>query len=72
MRSARQFRARSGREQMQQHCVLFDHLVGAGEHGRRHIEVERLGGDQIDDEIEFGGLFDREVGRLRAAKTLST
>jgi hypothetical protein len=23
---------------------LFDHLVGAGEHGRGHLEAERLGG----------------------------
>jgi hypothetical protein len=28
---------------------LFDHLVGAGEHGRRHGEAERLRGPKIDD-----------------------
>ena len=32
----------------------FDHLVGAGEHGRGNIEAERLRGGQIDDEIELG------------------
>src|SRR5215216_4083502 len=28
---------------------LFDHLVGAGEHRRGHIEAERLSGFQIDN-----------------------
>ena len=27
---------------------LFDHLVGAGEHGRWHGEIERFGGFEID------------------------
>ena len=44
--------------------MLFDDLVGAREHGRRHGEVERLGGDQIDNEVEFGRLLDRKIGFL--------
>ena len=34
------------------------------------VETERLGGGQIDDEIEFGRLLDREVARLRPAQNL--
>src|SRR5262249_55758665 len=40
---------------------LFDHLVGAGEQRWRDGQAERLGGDQIDDEIELGRLLDRQV-----------
>src|SRR5262249_9745545 len=48
----------------------FDHLVGAGEQRRRHLEAERLGGRQIDNEIEFGWLLDWDIGCLRSAKNL--
>src|SRR6059058_2971166 len=39
----------------------FDHLVGAGEQRWRNFEAERPGRLQVDDELEFGGLQDREV-----------
>ena len=35
-----------------------------------HVEAERPGGDQVDDEIELGRLLDRQVGRLRPAQNL--
>jgi hypothetical protein len=37
----------------------FDHLVGGGEQCRRHSEAERLGGLEIEHQLEFGRLFDR-------------
>src|SRR5262249_46083760 len=40
---------------------LLDHLVSAGEQRRRHGEADRPGSLQIDDELELGGLQDREV-----------
>ena len=42
--------------------TLFDHLAGFDEQRRRHRQSERLGGLQIDHEIEFGRLHDRQVG----------
>src|SRR5207248_9640560 len=49
----------------------LDHLVRAGEDRERHGEAERLGGLEIDHQLEFGGLFDRQIGRLGALEDLS-
>src|SRR6516165_3591340 len=43
---------------------LFEHLVGEREQLCRHVETECLGGLEIDDELEFRGLHDRQVGGL--------
>src|SRR5262245_38959691 len=48
----------------------FDHLVGAREHRGRDFKAERLGRDQVHDEIELDQLLDRDVGRLRPAQNL--
>src|SRR5262249_43427617 len=42
----------------------FDHLVGDREHARRNVETKRLGGLEIDDELELGRLNDRKVAHL--------
>jgi putative ABC transport system substrate-binding protein len=51
---------------VQQTASLFDHLVGAGEQRRGHLKAERLGGLQVDQQLDLGGLLDRKVGWLLA------
>jgi hypothetical protein len=41
----------------QQIAWLFDHLIGPGEHRRRHLEAKRLRGLEVDDQLVLGVSF---------------
>src|ERR1700732_1783140 len=51
---------------VQQTTLLFDDLIGASKKQLWDREAERLGGLEIDDQFEFRGLLDRQIGRLLA------
>src|SRR5450830_236904 len=50
----------------------FDHLIGAREQRWRHGEAERLGGLQIDNQIEGGWELDGQIGGPRAFENPSS
>ena len=65
-------RAIASKTSAQRNCLTsllpsFDHLVGAGDQWRRQLDPERLRSLQIHDQIEFGGLLNRQVARFGPA-----
>jgi hypothetical protein len=58
--------------QIQKSARLFNYLVGEGEQFVRNSQAERLGGLEVDDELESGGLHDRKVERLLALEDAPT
>jgi hypothetical protein len=46
----------------------FDHLVGAARQRQRDRNAERLGGLEVDEELDLGCLLDRQVGWFFALK----
>jgi hypothetical protein len=48
----------------QQKGLSFDHLVGAGKQRRGDVDTNRPGGLQVDDKLELGWQYDRQVGGL--------
>src|SRR5262249_13019994 len=55
------------------HCneKLLDHLVSDGEHARRNSEAKRLGGLEIDHQVQFRGLQYGQIGRFRTLEDFS-
>ena len=49
-----------------QQNTSLNHLVGAQQYGRRKRDAERLGGLQVNNDVEFGCALDRQVTGLRA------
>src|SRR5215813_563219 len=43
---------------------LLDDLIRPPQHRRRDRQAERLGGLEVDDQLELGGLLDRKVTGL--------
>src|SRR5215510_16532013 len=50
----------------QQHSCSLDHLVRASKQRRWHFEAKRLGRLEIDEQLNFRGLLDRQVRRFFA------
>src|SRR5260370_16957877 len=50
----------------------IDHLVGSYHEGQRHVEANRPGGFDVDNELDLHSLLKWEVGRFGALEDLSS
>lgn len=50
---------------------LFDHTIGAGQHGRRNGQIECCGGLEIEDQFEFSGELRGEIVCFSPRKILA-
>src|SRR5262245_25032652 len=55
----------------QQNVSLFDNLVGLGGKTWRHLNAERPGGLEVDDELKIARLHHRQVSGLLALENPS-
>ena len=51
---------------------LFDHLVGAQQKGLWNDDAEGEGGAAINEQLELGRLFDRQIGGFAPFRIRST
>ena len=57
----------SYRDRMRQNTArLIDHFVGGGEQRRRHIKPERLGGLEVNHQLELDWRLDGKLARFGA------
>jgi len=49
---------------------LLNHLIGSSEQRLSDCQAKRLGGLEIDEHLEFGGLLNRNITRFGSAKYL--
>ena len=57
---------------LQQRTSLLDHLVGAAEQRDWEGEAKRLSHIEIEDQLDFRRLLDRQFGRLGTLEDLLT
>jgi len=50
----------------------LDHVVGAQQERSREGQAEGLRGLEVDDQLELGGLLDRQIGGLAPFRIRST
>jgi hypothetical protein len=54
------------RKSVATYAASVDHLVSQHLHRGRHLNAKLLGSLHVDDQLEFGLLHDRKIGRLLA------
>ena len=54
-----------------QQAVLADYFIGAREKGRRNRDAKGFGGLEVNRQLEFCGLHDRQIGGLFAFQNAS-
>jgi hypothetical protein len=54
-----------------QQAALVNYFIGAREKGRRNRDAKGFGGLEVNRQLEFRGLHDRQIGRLFAFQNAS-